>query len=137
MGRSPSLVPWEGGKQQRTSKSWAGILGSGTGGIQSGAIRRAGLRVKQACTSPVCITSLPSEGLGKASPASPGCGDPQPLSQREEDGEKPDPINSQAETPAPGPPVGQDRECVGTRSCSPLPGGGQGAPALQHWEVEA
>lgn len=140
MGRSPSLVPWEVGKQQRTSKSkelgW--ILRSGTGGIQSGAVRRAGLRVKQACTSPVCITPLPSEGLGKAPPDCPGCGDTQPLR-----GKKmvrsltPSTPRLRLQRRGLGVGMGQDRGCVRARSCSPLPGGGQGAPALQHWEVEA
>lgn len=57
MGKGGSNRSWELG--------W--FLRSRTGRIQTGAVIGTGRRVKQACTFPVCITSLPSEGLGKAS----------------------------------------------------------------------
>lgn len=68
--------------------------------MQTGAVRGAGPRG----TFPLRIAPLPSEGLGKAPPASPGCGDPQLLHQREQEGTGPTPSapSPGAETPVQG-----------------------------------
>lgn len=89
MVRSPSLEEWGNGEATEDIRLWdlGWFLRSRTGRIQTGAVRGTGPRVKQACTFPVCITSLPSEGLGKAPLPAQAAGVLSP-SVREQDGDR-------------------------------------------------
>lgn len=121
MVRSPSLEKFGKGEATEEIKLWelGWFLRSRTGRIQTGAVRGTGPRVEQACTFPVCITSLPSEGLGKAPLPAQAVGTLSPSVRENNTGTGPSAPTAEAETPArraqcgDGPGLGD----VGARSC--------------------
>lgn len=115
---------WKGGSNRSLELGW--FLRSRTGRIQTGAVIGTGRRVKQACTFPVCITSLPSEGLGKASLPAQAVGTLSSSVRENNTGTGPSAPTAEAETPARGAQCGHGRGPA-------LPAGGRGASALLHW----
>lgn len=134
MIRSLSLEKWGNGEATEEIRLWdlGWFLRSRTGRIQTGAVRGTGPRVKQACTFPVCITSLSSEGLCKAPLLAQAAAILSPFVRENKRGTGTSAPTAGAETRALGAQSG-DGPGLGLWGRGPaLSGGGRAAPAL-HW----